>query len=156
MKRINATHVQLFQQIAQTIAQHKRQVVGVIGDKKTPAFAYTIGNQERNLPELLLIGNFDGGMVAAVLDKLSDKLLEQGKPFDNGELVSLGGKDNVAVWDATYDALRYTYQAGQFYGNEDYKVQQVVIPDRKGRYPEDPLCHKNWKVPVLKNVKLSS
>jgi hypothetical protein len=156
MKKVTATHAELFQQIAQNIATHKRQIVGVVGDKKQPAFAYTIGNQEKGLPELLLIGNFDAGMMATILDKLSDQLLLQGKPFDNGSLISLGGKQNVAVWDTTYDALRYTCQAGQFYGNEDYKVQQVVIPDRKGRYPEDPLCHKNWKVPVMKALKLSS
>jgi hypothetical protein len=156
MKKVMATHSELFQHIANTIAQRKRQIVGVGKDKNTPAFAYTIGNQEKGLPELLIVGNFDPKLVTLILDRMSDQMLEQGKPFDDGTVVNFGSTDSVAVWNTNAAALRYTYQAGQFYGNEDYKVQQVVMPDRKGRYPEDPLCHKGYKVPVMKSLKLSS
>lgn len=53
---------------------------------------------------------------------------------------------------ATSDAARrnYTIQAGQFYGHEDYEVQQILFPDRSGRYLDDPRC--DYRLPVLAQV----
>jgi Domain of unknown function (DUF4262) len=47
-----------------------------------------------------------------------------------------------------------TIQAGQFYGTEEYPVQQVLIPDPDGRFPGDPNCQPPYcRFPVLARVK---
>jgi len=102
------------------------------------------------LPELLLIGNFHHEKIGTILNDMSDKLLRRGKPFDNGELVNVGGSMSVTVWNAKPAAReKYTIQAGQFYNGEDYQVQQVVVPDRNGRWPNNPKCDAAFRIPVL-------
>ena len=157
MKEIKTSTFALYSHIANVIAKHKRIVMAIPGNKKNPSFFYTIGNQEKNIPELLLLGNFEPDSITAALNALSDLLVERGKPFDEGELINLGGEHSVAVWNTQPKVHHeYTVQAGQFYGNEDYEVQQVVIPDKNGRWPDNPLCHKNWRVPVYKKLHLDS
>ena len=151
MKKLQTAHKEFFSHIANVIAKNKRQIIGVIPSKKELGFAYTIGNQEKGLPELLLIGNFDSESIAAILNQLSDRMLELKQPFVNESLHNLGGTLSVKLLDALPEAhVKYTIQAGQFYANEDYDVQQVVIPDQKGRWPDDPQCHKNFRVPLLR------
>lgn len=139
--------------MAQTIADEKRQLIAVSGDKKGKPFTYTIGNQEKGYPELLLIGIADD-QSGHLLNLLSDRMLEQRRPYHDGELVTLeGAKFALQIWEATKVAhVQYTVQAGQFYGAEDYRVQQVVVPDDKGRFPTDPVCHRKYRVPVLRKV----
>jgi len=73
--------------------QSGRSVLCVGADVDTPSFAHTIGNALKGLPELLIIGTHKG----ALLDDLSQKMIERGRAFDDGELVSLGGKFPVKI-----------------------------------------------------------
>jgi len=137
--------------IAQTIQDEGRSIITVGAEKKALAFAYTIGNATKGLPELLLIGNCDPKIAQSVLNKLSDQLLKANKPFVNGERVSIGGKYDLQVWNTTTIAhSQYTIQASEFYQSKEYAVQQVVFPDPKGHYPTDKRCHKRYRVPVLR------
>src|SRR5438034_11618292 len=100
-----------------------------------PSFAYTIGNWLAKLPELLIIGTTKG----SVLNDLSQKMIERGSAFDDGEIVSLGGRFPVKIINADERAQRdYTIQAGQYLGGEYYTVQQVLACDRNGRFPDHP------------------
>lgn len=138
-------------QIAKTIEDCGRQIIAVGAEHKAMAFAYTIGNATKGLPELLLIGNCDAKIAQSVLNKLSDELLKSNKPFVNGERVSIGGKFDLQVWNTTAIAhSQYTIQASEFYQSKEYAVQQVVFPDPKGHYPTDKRCHKRYRVPVLR------
>jgi hypothetical protein len=56
-------------------------------------FAYTIGNHEKRLPELLTIGTPDAGF----LNPLSEVMIARGKPFADGEIVSIDGKFPVKI-----------------------------------------------------------
>jgi hypothetical protein len=137
--------------IAKTIEDCGRQIIAVGAENKALAFAYTIGNATKGLPELLLIGNCDPKIAQSVLNKLSDQLLKANKPFVNGERVSIGGKFDLQVWDTTAIAhSQYTLQATEFFHSREYAVQQVVVPDPKGCYPTDKRCHKRYRVPVLR------
>ena len=152
MKHVKATHKEFFSHMASSIAKNKRQIISVSHTKKEPGFAYTVGNQEKQLPELLLIGTFDTESVCLILHQLSEKMLETKQPFLDDSLVNLGGTLSVKIHDAIDTAhSKYTVQAGQFYCNEDYQVQQVVVPDQNGRWPDDPQCHKNFRVPLLRD-----
>ncbi len=139
-----------YRDMAHVIAEHQRQLIAVPRSKTSPGFIYTVGNQEKALPELLLIG-VTGTMVSWLVNDLCNKMVEARKPFKDGEEVSVGGDYPVKMYNADKRAhVLYTIQAGQFYGNEDYHVQQVVLCDKKGRWPDDPLCHKDYRVPVLR------
>jgi len=91
----------------------------------------------------------------APLNDLSQQLMERGIAFEEGELVNLGGKFPVKIVTADQRAQRdYTIQAGQFLGTEDYVVQQALIPDRNGRFPDEPECQPPYStIPVLNQRK---
>jgi hypothetical protein len=150
-KRIEISHSDLFRSMANMIAASKRVTVAIAKSKKEPAFFYTIGNQEKQLPELLIIGNFKPQDMCSILNALSDLMIEFGM-FSGS--VDLGGEYPLLIYRASKDAKeKYTIKAGQFYANEDYEVMQVVMPDKKGCYPPDPKCHKDYQVPVLRESK---
>jgi hypothetical protein len=66
-------------------------------------------------------------------------------------LVEIGGKFPPKIIDASSFVKQfYTIQAGQFYGTEDYSVQQVVFSDKSGKYPGDPDCEEPYaSIPVF-------
>jgi hypothetical protein len=106
-------------------------------------FCYTIGNAERGLPELLLIGVGRDG--SGALNVASEIIIERGKAFDDGELVSLGGKYSVKVVNADPEVKQfYTVQAGEILEHQNYHVQQVIACDRQGRFPDDPACEEPY------------
>jgi hypothetical protein len=69
--------------------------------------------------------------------------------------VSLGGKYPVKVIDVSgaviYD--EYTCQVGHFYGTDDYAVQQMLIPDREGKYPGDPGCAEPYASFLISSLR---
>jgi hypothetical protein len=137
--------------IQQTIEKHDRQVLAVGPEGKSPPFFYTIGNHLKNLPELLLIGPWESNMTTDLLNMLSAQMIERNTGFLNGELVNIGGEHSMQVWDTTVVAkLQYTCQCTEYFGTQAYAVQQVVMPDPKGRYPGDKRLHKRYRVPVLR------
>ena len=125
-----------------------RSVLCIYGEEDSPPFAYTIGNWLIGLPELLIIGTTDG----ALLNDLSQKLIERHAAFEDGELVNLGGKFPVKIVTADERAQReYTFQASWYHGTDDYAVQQVLIPDRNGHFPDDPACQLPYSTAPLLN-----
>ena len=149
-----------YKQIARTIAEYGRQIMCVEGDHKSAAFYYSIGNLLRGAPELLIIGNFEHKAAAKIINVLSDQMLEAGRRYTNGQRVNpFDGTHDMQVWDTTPIAkMQYTRQVTEFLKSlegtpglpTDYTVQQVVLPDPKGRYPTDKRCHRRYRVPVLR------
>lgn len=142
-----------YQQIASTIEKHGLQILAIGPEKKVWGFAYTIGNHLKQLPELLVIGNLKDEVAQALLNKITDQMVERKLPFLNGATVNIGGECDLQIWDTTTIAkLQYTLQATEFYQHKEYAVQQVVLPDPKGHYPTDKRCHKRYRVPVLRST----
>lgn len=141
--------------ISVLLSRFPRAVLCINDIEGGPTHHYTVGNQRKGLPELLLIGNLAGA--EGILHILSDKLLELNKPFGHGDRIILPSGSLVQMWD-TCDTAKsdYTFQAGQYFETDDYTVQQVVFSDPSGRFPEDPECHPICKVPVLKKFHLHS
>lgn len=136
--------------IAATIKRAQRQFIGVMPEKKLVGFAYTIGNHLKGAPELLILGNLKAEAWVSILNRLSDCMVEIERPFADGEIVDMGGKYGLQVWNTTLIAkLEYTRQATEFYQHQEYTVQQVVVPDPQGRYPADKRCHRRYRVPLL-------
>ena len=139
--------------IKDTIEREERQILAIGPDGKSPPFFYSIGNHLKGLPELLLIGPWKPDLGMQALNLLSTQMLERKGPFGNGEQVNIGGDFDFQVWDTTViSKLQYTLQATEFFGHQEYTVQQVVIPDPHGRYPGDKRVHKRYRVPVLRST----
>lgn len=134
----------LYKKIEEAIKQHGQLVMGIFATKPGgESFSYTIGNHEKGLPELLLVGH-TGDDIKYVLNLLGEKLRAQGVPFDHGQLVDLGGKYPVIVYNTDEKAKLYCLQAGFYYRTDKYSVQQVVMCDTEGRYPGDEGCDEPY------------
>lgn len=136
------------QVIATMIQQHRRHLCSIFGGEHK--FAYTIGNYEIGYPELLIIGNWPDEIVGGLLNVLSDMMLDKAKTFKSGELVDVGLGLPVKVLDASPAAREdYTCMVGDYYKTEDYAVQQVLLADREGLFPDDPACAPAFRVPIV-------
>lgn len=134
----------LHAQTRSNIDQHGQSVVAVFGGQP---FAYTIGNAEKGLPELLLVGRYSPEFACTVLNGIGAAMRARGWPLEEH---SFGGKFPVKLRPAGPDArTEYTIQAGQFLDTEDYGVLQVLIPDPAGHYPGEPECETGYAVPLI-------
>ena len=128
------------------IKKHGRSVIGVFGEGAMP-FAYTIGNHARGMPEIVLVGLCDENAMG-LLNLASEIQNRRGRPLGDGEVVSLGegAKFAVKFIDAsnTHTRDEYTIQAGQYWGRQDYAVRQLLMPDKLGRFPDDPACARPY------------
>ena len=145
--------------IGRHIATHGQHLVQVLLTDDDPddvlPFIYTIGNHERGLPELLIIGNADNDDVWA-LNFLGRLQRNRGAAFQHGELVSLGGALPVKLVDAgSIGREEYAVQVGVYYDTENFAVMQVLFCDPAGRYPDDPECEEVYRTsqPVLSLLK---
>lgn len=100
-------------QLARRIAESGQAITVVADVVQGLDVAYTIGNHERRLPELLAFGPKHALM--PLLDKLGRMMRETGRPFVDGELVDLGGQYPVMVVRAINQAAAaYAAQAPQY------------------------------------------
>lgn len=141
-------------QIRAHIDSHGQHLMRVLLTAQDPAdalpFVYTIGNHERGLPELLLIGSAEP-VFLNIVNMLGEVQRDRGRAFRHLELVDLGGSFPVRILDAGR-AGRETYavQVGSFYGTDDYRVRQVLLCDEQGRFPDDPACDPSYRSqPIL-------
>jgi hypothetical protein len=128
---------------AHLIEKHGQSVVGVMAGRD--AFSYTIGNHEKGLPELLMFG--DPRTFTPILNHIADLMREGGKPFEDGQLVDLGGRFPVkAVRCSALASEEYAIQAHRYYGVEPAEVAviQFLVPDTHGRFPGEPGCEKPY------------
>lgn len=146
--------------IREMIDEHHQFVMGVFPTKGSDLefpFAYTIGNYEKGLPELIMIGlGHEDSMY--LLNVMGDIMRKQGHAFRNGELVRPADfKLPLKVIDASIDVHRdWTCQIIPFYRAEGHalakpvRVQQVVVCDPQGRFPGDPGCAEPYSLfPLL-------
>lgn len=139
--------------LAQIIAKYGQAVqsVGVPGTKCSccdepveddgePPFTYTVGNHERGMPELLIVG-FWHPVLLQVLNLMGQMQRDRGKGFEVGELVDYGADVPARIGPASYDVRdEYTRLVSVYYDTEAYNVVQVLLADPGGRYPDDPNC----------------
>ncbi len=132
------------------IREHGQHVVGVMGE--TWPFAYTVGNSKLGLPELLLIGSCSDAAQDA-LDAMGKMMRDGNRAFEEGEIVDLGRtpltRFPVKVINATDPAaLRdYACQVHKY-----AKIQQVLMPDKCGRFPDQVGCAEPYSaIPLMRN-----
>lgn len=124
-------------QVRKNIEKSGQHLFGVFGPTKNECFMYTVGNANAGLPELLCIGSFDPQVIGAMLNQMGDMQRRAGKAFEEG-FVDIDWTIPVKVRKASGDVNeRFTIQAGQYLGHENYTVLQVMICDWQGKYPGD-------------------
>lgn len=160
--RTGMTAEQMYQKIDDNVEKHGRHVVYVMPDDENDMpFAYTIGNHCAGLPELIVFGM--GAVNSAMtLNDVSDIMLKSmvacGTIPAEGEM-SLGGKYPVSVRRAQHPDLftKYVVQAPRYLewagweSADQVRVMQVLVPDPKGRFPDQDGCAKPYSsVPLLR------
>ncbi len=123
------------------------KLCGVRGDETHFPFIYTLGNCASGLPELLMIGSSN----EATLNSICELMRWCRRAFQERELIELPCYDYAfRAVNGNDDAKIYAWQVDAYYRFEDYSVQQILIPDNSGRFPDDPECEEPYRlVPIL-------
>lgn len=133
-------------EVKQNIDAFGQHLFQVFGEGAEPGFTYTIGNADRGLPELLLIGDFPSRIAAGLLNELGAKMREDGKPLATG-LIDIGWSIPFKIRQTgSLARCRYTIQVDQYLGHDRYSVLQVMVCDENGYYPGDAGCNSRYDV----------
>ncbi|MGH6939392.1 DUF4262 domain-containing protein [Hypericibacter sp.] len=139
--------------IRQHIDLHGQHLMNIMLTADDPpdarAFIYTIGNHERGLPELLLIGPLQS-YSAHIVNLLGEIQRQRGRPFDHNELVDYGARLPARLVNAgRLGREEYAIQVGVFYGSEEFQVRQIIFSDAAGHFPEHPGCDAEHKSQIV-------
>ncbi|MDD4866187.1 MAG: DUF4262 domain-containing protein [Mycobacterium sp.] len=114
-------------------------VVGVCptvnSPEETTPFAYTVGLTAHGYPELVIAG-LDPRTSQALLNDLANRVYGQAVRFTHGQHVSdlIAGCDAVIV-EGPVIAELLPGMAYARYGRNAVRLQQIVWPDKDGRFP---------------------
>ncbi len=124
--------------IRKKIDEHGNAVIGVMGERDKPAFSYTIGLSPQYKTELIIVGT-NPIYGQEFLNYITQEILAKGVALEIGVPTDIGAnfpaKFQVCQWDKV---VKYAVQAFDFYRTDDVKFMQVVMPDAKGLFPDDP------------------
>jgi Domain of unknown function (DUF4262) len=98
-------------------------------------FAYTVGLTARGHPELIIAG-LDPATAQVLLNDLASRVYDKAVRFTHGQRISdlLAGYDAVVIDGRGTDEL-HPGAAYAHYGKDRVVLQQIVWPDRDGRFP---------------------
>jgi hypothetical protein len=119
------------------------------------SFSYTVGNCQRGLPELLIVGPFEPTGIRSVLNVMTDKMIERGSAFEENTLIDIGAPLHCTAFHASDLAkLERTIQVGQLL-KRPYDLMQVVSPDPAGLFPWQPGCNPAFQVPLYRATPMN-
>lgn len=103
-------------------------------------YAYTVGLTEHDLPELIISG-LNPDLSQDLLNDLARRAHRTARPFTHLQTISdLLDSVNVVIIDGTpTDALQPNIATAR-YTAPRVRLQQIVWPDRHGRFPWQPGC----------------
>jgi hypothetical protein len=130
---------ELLQQQVEIIDRVGWSVVHVFPASDDPptdvAFTYTVGLTAHDHPELVLAG-LAPQIAQSLLNDLGRRVFDQAARFSHGERLGdvLVGYDAIIVDGSPNDDL-HPGIAFALYGRGKVRLQQLVWPDRRGRFP---------------------
>lgn len=139
-----------YKRIAGIIAEHGHTVVGV-GDGER-SFFYSIGLWQRRLPELLLVLPLPFRDGQQAVNSAAALLKQREHAFAEGQELNIDFNVPVRAHTPTdlgFVRREYTIQAGQYWGTQDYLVQQIIFPDKAGKFPNE----RGYAMPVQPLLK---
>lgn len=147
----------LGKQVQTNVKNSGVHVWGIFGSEESPTFAYTTGLAEKDLPEFLMVG-FAPESSHAIIMMAYEEMKKRGRRFEDREVFLVDDDPQKAlVFLDARDSVKddFTIQTGQYYQTEDYQVQQIMVPDREGRFPNDPAC-EYYLQPILAREPLAA
>lgn len=118
-------------------------------------FVYTIGNHAKGWPELLILCPGNGWLdnMGQILNRTHWLVKERGAPYQSGDIFKLHPASTCPLKVrevGAYAKAEYCVQAGQWWQTQDYRLQQLLIPDTAGKFPDEEGCMEEWaRIPVL-------
>ncbi|USV40929.1 DUF4262 domain-containing protein [Xanthomonas phage BUDD] len=154
----DAIRLMLDLELMTKIEMYGYTMVGVFDPEgNDPGFVYTIGLTERGWPEVIMIGNIHP-MIAEQF--LADMIAKWGKAEkvimgDNLDVIQFQDRSvhPIRVIDVNQNkaAENYAIQAKRFYPEHNVKYVQALIPDRFGRFPDEPEYDQSKQAqPIIK------
>lgn len=134
--------------IGRDIARCGRSVVVVRATRRStiPPHCYTIGNHLVGYPELFTFG----GSMDSMLIILSNKMIQEKRVFPDRSKIELGGRfPCMAIHCSVVVRQEYTTEATKYLETDSYQVLQILTPDPFGKYPYDPACMPDYRLPVF-------
>lgn len=128
------------------VLRYGRSIVGVTG---IPPFSYTVGHRDRGDPDLLIVGLHHDN-AGRLLNAIGDLMAKEDWTYPRD--VDLGGAFPARlrpVRDLGKAQEEYTCVCTGYYGDNGYRVLQVVLCDQAGRWPGDPLCAEPYASQVM-------
>lgn len=114
------------------IEEHGWMVQGVGAGFSTPQFAYTAGRAGKGLAELCI-----SGLGFETMQAILNDLASRERDFTHGEVLDdvLDGYDVTIVAATPDEDGIWPGTAYRLYPHETVRLQQVVFPDKAGRFP---------------------
>lgn len=129
--------------ITENIQRHKRHLAWHMCTD--PNFSFSIGNHIRGLPELIMLGNLPADIIMMTLNLVSEKQEAEGAKEG---VLDIGFTLPVKVRFANnpFDLMT---EAIEWLGTKDFRVMQVLIPDKQGKYADEEGCEAPYNVRLL-------
>jgi hypothetical protein len=132
-----------------SVERHGWHVQMVVGDPLHPPWTYTIGLWTSfGHPELAMFG-IDGNQATLLLNLMAERVAK-------GERFAPGASDGGVLSDhqVRLASVRPQWYAPYFgmaidWYQEEFPILQVLLPDRRGRFPDDPASEFRSAQPLL-------
>lgn len=121
---------------------HLVLVVGPDHERQEPGFSYTVGLQESLGVELFLEG-VPHQAAHIILNEIAYVAQQEGWDLTQpARLENFAANELPIGLIVARDEIKdtHTVQAGEIFGNQEYRVMQCVVPDPDGRFPWDIGC----------------
>ena len=126
------------------IAEYGHAAIHVFADPERglPSFTYTVGLQDRGLPELILSG-IPPQAAQIIVNEVAARLKEQGAPAEGQQIEGLLQGGYLARFRALSEAeieanLTIACHRSADMGREPPEAFQIIYQDLAHRWPEDP------------------
>lgn len=112
-------------------------MAGIFASENTPTYTYTVGISPKFGFELIIMGP-RYQIAGYILNEIVTRHLAAGKKLEMNVPQDWVGNMPAIFRECDPKKVRELgNQAFEYYGKEDIKFIQIVIPDREGRFPED-------------------
>jgi hypothetical protein len=140
-KRNVAEAGQVLANVVELVERHGWAVVGVFPTAANPgpSFCYTVGASAWTGGSEFLVAGVPIELGTVMLNLLVDRAKEGGWRPTNGELVEEVAEGYVCKL-ATMGEDHECNATRQLVTDSQFRVLQLLLPDRDGRLPDDPAC----------------
>lgn len=110
--------------------------VGASHSEDYPHYCYTVGLHSHGLPEIILFGlPMETGQ--SILNTAADQVLNNGTALPHGTQLDKVASKPLVLVDVPESEKKYelTNMVRQYYRSTNYRLQQLVMPDKQGRFP---------------------